>query len=230
MTTLLVVDDDAMVRSGIAMLLAVHADLQIVGEAAAGDEAVVLARELGPDVVLMDINMPGVDGVAATRELLGASPAGRSTPRVLALTTFDDDETVLRVIHAGASGFIVKDSAPSLLAEAVRSVAAGNSWLDPSVTSPVLEAVRREQPPERDRLTGRLATLTERELQVLRLMADGLTNREIGRRFVVSEATVRTHVSRILMKTDCRDRTQAVVLAYRAGLVPVPAPRTEPLR
>lgn len=233
MTTLLVVDDDAMVRSGIAMLLAVHADLQIVGEAAAGDEAVTLAHELAPDVVLMDINMPGLDGVSATRALLGGNGAENGTApaacrsRVLALTTFDDDETVLRVIRAGASGFIVKDSAPTLLAEAVRAVAAGNSWLDPSVTSPVLEALRREQPPERERLTGRVATLTERELQVLRLMADGLTNREIGRRFVVSEATVRTHVSRILMKTDCRDRTQAVVLAYRAGLVPVPPPRTE---
>lgn len=229
MTTLLVVDDDAMVRSGIAMLLAVHADLQIVGEAAAGEEAVALAHELTPDVVLMDINMPGLDGVAATRALLhrNGTADGPCRSRVLALTTFDDDETVLRVIRAGASGFIVKDSAPTLLAEAVRAVAAGNSWLDPSVTSPVLEALRREQPPERERLTGRVATLTERELQVLRLMADGLTNREIGRRFVVSEATVRTHVSRILMKTDCRDRTQAVVLAYRAGLVPVPPPRTE---
>ena len=242
MTKLLVVDDDAMVRSGIAMLLAVHSDLQIVAEAAEGAEAVALARDLAPDVVLMDINMPGLDGVSATRQLLGeggAAPAGGAgtaassrgggapSPRVLALTTFDDDETVLRVIRAGASGFIVKDSAPSLLPEAVRAVAAGNSWLDPSVTSPVLDALRREQPPERERLTGRLAALTERELQVLRLMADGLTNREIGRRFVVSEATVRTHVSRILMKTDCRDRTQAVVLAYRAGLVPVPAQRTE---
>lgn len=244
MTTLLVVDDDAMVRSGIAMLLAVHSDLQIVGEAADGAEAVVLAGELGPEVVLMDVNMPGLDGVAATRQLLGEGGSvsaggagtdagtrdggrGKPSPRVLALTTFDDDDTVMRVIRAGASGFIVKDSAPSMLAEAVRAVAAGNSWLDPSVTSPVLDALRREQPPEREHLTGRLASLTDRELQVLRLMADGLTNGEIGRRFVVSEATVRTHVSRILMKTDCHDRTQAVVLAYRSGLVPVPAPRTE---
>ncbi|MDO5696579.1 MAG: response regulator transcription factor [Dermatophilus congolensis] len=231
MTTLLVVDDDAMVRSGIAMLLAVHPDLQIIGEAADGAEAVVMADEKSPDVVLMDINMPGLDGVSATRRLLGEGDGGsrgggrgKPPPRVLALTTFDDEGTVLRVIRAGASGFIVKDTAPALLAEAVRAVAAGNSWLDPSVTSPVLDALRREQPPERDRLTGRLATLTERELQVLRLMADGLTNAEIGRRFVVSEATVRTHVSRILMKTDCHDRTQAVVLAYRSGLVPVSAP------
>lgn len=220
MTRLLVVDDDALVRSGIAMLLAADPGVEIVGEAADGIAALELATELGPDVVLMDLGLPLLDGVEATRHLVdGGRPDGR--PHILVLTTFDDDETVLRALRAGADGFLVKDSAPQRLTEAVRAVAGGHSWLDPCVTSPVLDAFRRAQVDRRD-LVDPLVELTARELDVLRLMAQGMSNREIADAFVVSEATVRTHVSRILMKTDSRDRTQAVVLAYRSGLVAVP--------
>lgn len=219
-THVLVVDDDAMVRSGIEMLVSAHPDLEVAGAVADGLHAVAAARELRPDVVLMDLSMPGLDGVQATRAIIDDSALDGATPRVLALTTFGDDETVLAVLHAGASGFIVKDSAPLHLPAAIRTIAAGRGWLDPTVTTPVIDALRRANPPDRATLGERLAGLTERELEILTLLADGLSNAEIARGLFVSEATVRTHVSRILMKTDSRDRTQAVVLAFRCGLVP----------
>lgn len=220
MIRMLVVDDDPLVRSGIAMLLAAEHDVSIVGEAGDGLVAVESAGDLAPDIVLMDLGLPLLAGTEAIRRI---ADSGAGRPRVLALTTFDDDETVVRALRAGADGFLVKDSAPTRLGEAVRAVAAGRSWLDPAVTSPVLDTLRRQQPWERPGDGNPLADLTPRELDVLRLMAHGLSNREIGEAFVVSEATVRTHVSRILTKTDSRDRTQAVVLAYRCGAAPIPA-------
>lgn len=226
MIRLLVVDDDALVRSGIAMLLADQGDIEIVGEAADGLAAVESADHLAPDVVLMDLGLPVLEGTEAIRQIVERR-AAQPRPRVLALTTFDDDDTVLRALRAGADGFLVKDSAPTRLAEALHAVAAGHSWLDPTVTSPVLDVLRRQRALERPTDDHPLAELTPRELDVLRLMAHGLSNREIGEAFVVSEATVRTHVSRILMKTDSRDRTQAVVLAYRCGAVPLPDARSE---
>lgn len=222
MIRLLVVDDDALVRSGIAMLLAHQADIEIVGEAADGRAAVESTGALAPDVVLMDLGLPIIEGVEAIRRIVDAAEPG-PRPRILALTTFDDDDTVLRALRAGADGFLVKDSAPTRLAEAVHTVAVGHSWLDPAVTSPVLDVLRRQRALDRPTQGDPLADLTPRELDVLRLMAHGLSNREIGEAFFVSEATVRTHVSRILMKTDSRDRTQAVVLAYRCGAVPIDA-------
>ncbi len=220
MIRVLVVDDDALVRSGIAMMLAPQHDVEIVGEAADGAAAIESTQELEPDVVLMDLGLPVLEGTEAIRRI-ATRGSTRPGPGILALTTFDDDESVMRALRAGADGFLVKDSAPARLPEAVRAVAAGRSWLDPAVTSPVLAVLRQQQVLERPGGKNPLVELTPRELDVLRLMAHGLSNREIGEAFVVSEATVRTHVSRILMKTGSRDRTQAVVLAYRCGTVPI---------
>ncbi|HEX5561454.1 MAG TPA: response regulator transcription factor [Nocardioidaceae bacterium] len=212
MTRVVVVDDQALVRGGFAMILSTEPDLEVVGEAGDGEEAVRLCAERRPDVVLMDIRMPVLDGVEATRRVTAAG-----TGRVLVLTTFDLDEYVYDAIRAGASGFLLKDVPPAELAHAVRTVAAGETLLAPSITRRLVEEfVRRPAPGRAD---PRLARLTDREREVLVLVGRGLSNAEVAQRLVVSETTAKTHVSRILTKLSLRDRVQAVVLAYESGLV-----------
>jgi DNA-binding NarL/FixJ family response regulator len=208
----LVVDDQALVRGGFAMILEAEPDVVVVGEAADGVEALRLAAERTPDVVLMDVRMPRMDGIEATRRI---TAAGRA--RVLVLTTFDLDEYVYDAVRAGASGFLLKDVPPRDLAHAVRTVAAGSSLVAPSVTRRLLEEFVRRPPP--GRRSERLDALTERELEVLGLLARGWSNAEVAGHLVLSETTVKTHVTRILTKLGLRDRVQAVVLAYEAGLV-----------
>jgi DNA-binding NarL/FixJ family response regulator len=207
----LVADDHQVVRTGYAALLDTQPDFTVVGTARDGAEAVRGCRELSPDVVLMDVRMPGMDGIEATRQLAGASG-----PRVLILTTFDLDEYVYDALRAGASGFLLKDVTAERLFEAVRVVAAGEALLAPTVTRRLISEFARLRP--RPAPTS-LAALTPRETQVLRLVAEGLSNPEIAARLVVTEETVKTHVSRVLGKLGLRDRTQAVVTAYESGLV-----------
>jgi DNA-binding NarL/FixJ family response regulator len=213
---LLVADDHEVVRTGFAGLLDTQPDFTVVGTAADGAEAVRVCREQAPDVVLMDVRMPGMDGIEATRQLTNPSAAGR--PRILILTTFDLDEYVYDAIRAGASGFLLKDVTAERLFDAVRVIAAGDALLAPNVTRRLIAEFatlhRPDTPP-----TAALAALTPRETQVLRLVAEGLSNPEIAARLVVTEETVKTHVSRMLTKLGLRDRTQAVVAAYETGLV-----------
>jgi DNA-binding NarL/FixJ family response regulator len=211
----LLADDQPLVRAGLAMLLCAEPDVEVVGEAGDGAEAVELTRRLSPDVVLMDVRMPGLDGVAATRALT-ADP--ESTARVLILTTYHVDEAVYAALRAGASGFLLKDAAPTELLYAVRAVAAGEAWLDPAVARGLLDDLAARPEPAAPS-PALLAELTAREHEVLILMAYGLSNAEIARRLVVGDATVKTHVGRVLMKLGLRDRTQAVVAAYQSGLV-----------
>jgi DNA-binding NarL/FixJ family response regulator len=210
----LICDDQALVRAGFRAILELQNDIQVVGEAQNGAEAVALAERRSPDVILMDIRMPVLDGVDATRRLVAAgSPA-----RILVLTTFDLDEYVHAAIRAGASGFLLKDVTPSKLLDAIRIVAGGDALLAPSVTRRLLERFARTLP-QRDVSTEALAGLTARETEVLRLLAGGLSNAEIAAELVVSEATVKTHISSLLRKLGLRDRVQAVILAYETGLV-----------
>jgi DNA-binding NarL/FixJ family response regulator len=211
----LIVDDQALVRTGFRMILDAEPDIEVVGEAVDGAEAIDMARRLRPDVVLMDIRMPELDGLEATRRLLARG--GEGLPRVLILTTFDLDEYVYEALRAGASGFLLKDTPPEQLAAAIQVVASGEALLAPSITRRVIEEfVRRPVPaPAADGLDE----LTAREHEVLTLIARGMSNAEIASQLVVSETTVKTHVARILMKLDLRDRVQAVVLAYESGLV-----------
>jgi DNA-binding NarL/FixJ family response regulator len=209
----LVCDDQALVRSGFRMILEARPDLEVVGEAEDGLQAIELAEQTGPDVVLMDVRMPNLDGVEATRRIVrSGSPA-----RVIVLTTYDVDEHVYDAVRAGASGFLLKDVQPTQLVAAIRVVAAGDALLAPSVTRRLLDRFARSLP---DRAPpDSLSSLTEREIEVLRLLATGLSNAELAERLFVSEATVKTHVSSVLRKLGVRDRVQAVVLAYDAGLV-----------
>jgi DNA-binding NarL/FixJ family response regulator len=209
----LVVDDQTLMRSGLVGMLSVHDDLEVVGEAADGLEAVQRAAVLRPDVVVMDIRMPRLDGIEATRRLRSA-PHG---PRVLVLTTFDLDEYVWQALRAGAGGFLLKDAPPERLADAVRTVAAGEPLLAPSVTRRLVD--RYVGGPAADQAARLLADLTPREREVLDLVVEGLSNAEVGARLHLSEATVKTHVTRVLGKLGVRDRVQAVVLAYESGLV-----------
>jgi DNA-binding NarL/FixJ family response regulator len=208
----LVADDQALVRSGFRMILEARDDIEVVGEAEDGAEAVELARRLDPEVILMDVRMPKLDGVEATRRLTGAG----SRARVVILTTFDLDEYVHEAIRAGASGFLLKDAQPAQLVDAVRVVAAGEALLAPTVTRRLLDRFARALPDEKP---PSLEGLTARELEILRLVAGGLSNAEIAEQLVVTEATVKTHVSSVLRKLHLRDRVQAVVAAYDAGLV-----------
>jgi DNA-binding NarL/FixJ family response regulator len=211
----LVADDQSMVRAGFRMLLADETDIEVVAEAGNGLEAVEKTARFRPTVVLMDIRMPELDGLAATRRIL----ATHDPPRILILTTFDLDDYVYDALCAGASGFVLKDDPPEQLLSAIRIVAGGDALLSPAVTKHVIDQFtrtpRRERPTELDELTGR-------ELEVLRLIARGLSNAEIGEQLFISETTVKTHITHILQKLDLRDRVQAVVLAYQTGLADSP--------
>jgi DNA-binding NarL/FixJ family response regulator len=214
MTSIVVADDQALVRGGFRLILDAQDDLEVVGEAEDGREAVARVAELRPDVVLMDVRMPVMDGIAATRSIVAA---GHPT-RVLVLTTFDSDEIVYDAMKAGASGFLLKSAPPAQLIEGVRTVAAGDALLAPRITRRLVEEFVRGPRPG-DAVPPGLAELTDREREVLELIAQGLSNGEIADRFVVSAATVKTHVNRVFAKLGLRDRVQAVVLAYESGLV-----------
>jgi DNA-binding NarL/FixJ family response regulator len=215
---IVVADDHEVVRGGFATLLGTQPDFTVVGTAADGAAAVRVCAEARPDVVLMDVRMPGMDGIEATRRLAGRGPAGG--PRVLILTTFDLDEYVFDALRAGASGFLLKDVTAERLFEAVRVVAAGDALLAPAVTRRLIGEFTRLRPRSRGAPTAPgLASLTPRETEVLKLVAEGLSNPEIAARLVVTDETVKTHVSRMLSKLGLRDRTQAVVTAYESGLV-----------
>ena len=215
--TVLIVDDQRLVRSGFAVILGTEPGITVVGQAADGEEAVALARRLAPNVVLLDIRMPNMDGLTAARTILAETGC-----RVLMLTTFDTDEYVYAALRAGASGFLLKDAPSEQLVSAVRSVAAGNALIDPVITKRLITrfaGAARPGPAD----PPQLATLTPRERDVLRLVAQGLSNAEIAAVLVVEESTVKTHVGRILMKLDLRDRVQAVVWSYEHGVI-VPDP------
>jgi DNA-binding NarL/FixJ family response regulator len=219
---IIVADDHHVVRTGFAALLDTQPDFTVVGTACDGTEAVRTCRELSPDIILMDVRMPVMDGIEATRELAGPQPDGNPGPRVLILTTFDLDHYVYDALCAGASGFLLKDVTAERLFDAVRVIAAGEALLAPAVTRRLISEFTRLRP--RPDAPPALGTLTPRETQVLRLVAEGLSNPEIAARLVVTEETVKTHVSRMLSKLGLRDRTQAVVTAYESGLV-VPGSR-----
>jgi len=213
----LIVDDQEMVRQGFGALLAAQADILVAGDAANGADAISLARQVDPDVVLMDVRMPVMDGLEATRRLLNGGP-GMRRPRVVILTTFDLDDYVYEALRAGASGFLLKDAPAADLINAVRVVAAGDALLAPSVTKRLIAEYAKRPRATRPAATA-LNALTPRETEVLRLIARGLSNTEIAGSLVVAEQTVKTHVGRILSKLDLRDRAQAVILAYESGLV-----------
>ncbi|MET9532679.1 response regulator transcription factor [Streptomyces sp. NPDC006649] len=212
----LIVDDQMMVRQGFTVLLNAEPDIEVVGQAVDGLDAVARVAELAPDVVLMDIRMPGLGGIEATRRITG--PAGAAV-RVLVLTTFDLDEYVYEALRAGAAGFLLKDASADELARAVRVVAAGDALLAPNITKRLIAEFSRVTNSPRTAPKGRAGDLTERETEVLSLIAQGLSNAEIAGQLVVAEQTVKTHVSRILVKLGLRDRTQAAVFAYETGLV-----------
>ncbi|MFI9590590.1 response regulator [Nonomuraea sp. NPDC052265] len=209
---IVIADDQAMVRAGLRMVVESDPGMEVVGEAGDGREAIAVARRTRPDIVLMDISMPRLDGLAAARELLDTP----SPPKVITLTTFDTDENLYAALRAGTSGFLLKVSPPEQLLEAIRVVHSGDALLDPAVTSRVIATFAGRADPTPSPM---LAELTPRELEVLRLLARGLTNAEIARDLYVGEATVKTHVARVLMKLCLRDRAQAVVFAYESGVV-----------
>jgi DNA-binding NarL/FixJ family response regulator len=213
MIRVLVADDQPLVRSGFRMILDERDDIDLVGEAQNGEEAVVLARELDPDVILMDVQMPGLDGVEATRRLVDAN----THARILILTTFDLDEYVYAAIRAGASGFLLKDVQPTDLVDAIRVVAAGNSLFGPAATERLVARFGQQRDPRAP--TRSLDELTGREREILRLLATGLSNAELATTLHLSETTVKTHVSAVLRKLGVRDRVQAVIAAYDTGLV-----------
>jgi DNA-binding NarL/FixJ family response regulator len=213
----LIADDQPLMRTGFRMILDAEPDVEVVGEAPDGEEAVRLAALVRADVVLMDVRMPRMDGIEATRRLAG--PGVQDPVRVLILTTFDLDEYVLSALRAGASGFLLKDAPPEDLVEAIRIVAAGDALLAPSVTRRLLDRFASSLPDPATARPPALDDLTARELEVLGLVAKGMSNAEIAEHLVVSETTVKTHVGRVLAKLDLRDRVQAVVLAYETGIV-----------
>jgi DNA-binding NarL/FixJ family response regulator len=214
MIRVLIVDDQALVRAGFEVLIDSADDLTVVGTASNGAEAVELAATTGPDVILMDVRMPVMDGLQATARIL----AGTDTAKVLMLTTFDLDEYVFGALQAGASGFLLKDTPPADLLAGIRVVAGGDALLSPSITRHLIEEFVRRPQPGRAAPPG-LDVLTEREIEVLALVARGLSNAEIAQRLYVSPATAKTHVARLLMKLNCRDRAQLIIVAYESGLV-----------
>jgi DNA-binding NarL/FixJ family response regulator len=213
----ILVDDQELVRTGFRMILDDQSDIEVVGEASDGAQGVDAARRLSPDVVVMDIRMPVLDGIEATRRIVrdGVAPGAR----VLVLTTFDADENVIEALRAGASGFLLKDVTPADFVVAIKTIAAGDALLSPTVTRRLLDRFSDRLPPVNDERSVALRDLTEREVEVLKLVARGLSNREIAEQLVLAEPTVKTHVSHVLDKLDLRDRAQAVVLAYEAGLI-----------
>jgi DNA-binding NarL/FixJ family response regulator len=215
MTTLLIADDQALVRVGLRKILESEPEMSVVGEAEDGEQAVAAARRLRPEVVLMDIRMPALDGIEATRQIIAARPA----TRVLILTTFGLDTYVYDALRAGASGFMLKDAPPEEIAAAVRIVARGEALLAPAVTRAVIEEFARRPPAAAPTPPTAVTELTPREQEVLGLLVRGLSNPEICERLVISEATAKTHVAHILRKLDLRDRVQAVIYAYETGLV-----------
>jgi DNA-binding NarL/FixJ family response regulator len=224
MTRVLIADDDDLMRAGLVELLSDEPELEIVGEASTGREAVERARRLGPDVVLMDVRMPDLNGIEATRELARAAPSAR----VLILTTFEQDDYVFGALRAGASGFLLKRTRPEELIAAVHTIARGDSLLSPSVTRRVIDRMAQQPLPELA-ARARLDQLTRREREVLELVARGLSNREIAAELFVEESTVRTHVKRIQMKLQLRDRVQVVIFAYETGVnQPAPAAANRP--
>ncbi|AGP58097.1 response regulator [Streptomyces rapamycinicus] len=216
----IIVDDQAMVRAGFAALLAAQSDIDVVGEARDGREGVEVSRRSHPDVVLMDVRMPEMDGLEAARQLLDPPRGVTHRPKVLMLTTFDVDDYVYEALRAGASGFLLKDAPPADLISAVRVVAAGEALLAPSVTRRLIADFARQRPaPRRDGPALRRSGLTPRETEVLELIARGLSNQEIAESLVLAEQTVKTHIGRVLAKLGLRDRAQAVIFAYESGLV-----------
>jgi DNA-binding NarL/FixJ family response regulator len=226
MIRVLIADDHALLRNGLRGILDAQEDMEVVGEAEHGAQAVDEAIRLRPDVVIMDIRMPRLDGIEATKRVIAQ---GEKAPKVLVLTTFDLDEYVYEALRAGAGGFVLKDAPPRQLVEAVRTVAGGESLLAPAVTKRLIERYV-SRPPAESVKREQFAELTERELEVLRLLTRGLSNGEIGQRLFLSEATVKTHVTRVLSKLGVRDRVQAVVLAYESGLVHPGYPQEETTR
>ncbi|MDX3638535.1 response regulator transcription factor [Streptomyces sp. MB09-02B] len=215
MTTVLIVDDQALQRLGFSMLMEQHPDLTVVGESTHGAEAVRMTAELHPDVVLMDVRMPGMDGIEATRRIV--TSGGRS--RVLVMTTFDLDEYAYDALRAGASGFLLKDALPEELLAGIRAVAAGDAVISPGLTRKLIDAFTTRLPGRTREQARQLEALTEREIEVLTAVASGCSNAEVAERLHLAETTVKSHVSRILAKIGARDRVQAVIFAYDAGLV-----------
>jgi DNA-binding NarL/FixJ family response regulator len=216
-----IADDQTLVRAGLRMILEATDDIEVVGEADDGAQAITLTRQTAPDVILMDVRMPNVDGIEATRRLQKLETA---TPKVLVLTTFDTEETVYAALRAGASGFLLKTAPPARLTEAVRCVHAGEALLAPTITRRLIEEHLHRPEPDRA-LAGKLDLLTDREREVLALIGQGRSNVEIAATLVVAETTVKTHINRILTKLALRDRVQAVVLAYETGLITIGRPR-----
>ncbi|MEU9019890.1 response regulator transcription factor [Actinomadura sp. NPDC048394] len=216
------VDDQELVRAGFTMVLDAQPDIEVVGEAGDGQQALDLLRTTAADVVLMDVRMPRMDGIEATRRVVsgeGGGPGGDGGPKVIILTTFDLDEYAFAAIKAGAGGFLLKDAGPAQLIEAIKAVHSGDAVVAPSTTKRLLDRFALHLPDTEEKASGALESLTEREGEVLRLVARGMSNAEIAGRLFVSEATVKTHMGRILMKLGLRDRVQAVVFAYETGLV-----------
>ena len=211
---ILLVDDHELIRRGMHMVLDAEPDMRVVGQASTGEEAVHLTEQLTPDVVLMDVRMPGMDGIEATRRIVRSTPGSR----VLILTTFDLDEFAFGALRAGASGFLLKNTPPAQLNAAIRAIAAGDALVSPRITRAMIELVVPHLP-RAGSAPPLLKELSDREREVLTAIAQGLNNAEIAQRFFISESTVKTHVSRVLSKLELRDRVQAVILAYEAGLV-----------
>jgi DNA-binding NarL/FixJ family response regulator len=228
MIRVMVVDDQPLARAGMAMLVNAEQDIAVVAEAADGQDALIQAREQRPDVILMDVRMPGTDGVAATRAVVGERLTARNGQpiRVIILTTYHLDESVHAALRAGAMGFLLKVAAATEIVAAIRAVAAGEAWLDPRVTFPIVAGIAR-QPEKRTPTSAEMTQLTSREREVLALLAQGLTNADAAEHLVIAEATVKTHLARVMKKLGLREKAQAVAVAYQTGLVSPPAPRSD---